>query len=105
MGPGSRSSHPLAVGQPSCPITLWQIPTTQVIATIALRNSSNNGLAFSQTDQSLVVNQSSGFYIWNLDPDRWQNLACHIVQRNLTQQEWQRYVIGESYRKVCADLP
>ncbi|TAK14522.1 MAG: toll/interleukin-1 receptor domain-containing protein [Anaerolineae bacterium] len=40
--------------------------------------------------------------IWNLDPDTWSQLLCSRVGRNLTQDEWARY-LGDDYRPTCPE--
>jgi WD40 repeat protein len=32
-------------------------------------------------------------------------LACQIVGRNLTQEEWQQFLGDQPYHKTCPDLP
>jgi len=37
-----------------------------------------------------------------LDPERWVERACDIVGRDLTSDEWQRYVPGdEDVQSAC----
>jgi hypothetical protein len=43
--------------------------------------------------------------IWNLDPRNWQQRACSIANRNLTREEWRKYMGAQPYRKTCPDLP
>ena len=40
-----------------------------------------------------------------LQPDDLVQEACSRLTRNLTQQEWARYVGDEPYRKTCPKLP
>lgn len=40
-----------------------------------------------------------------LDPARWVAKACEIVDRDLTQEEWDRLVPGdEPFRSVCGNI-
>ena len=42
--------------------------------------------------------------IWDLAIELWQSRACRRANRNLTLEEWQRYLPGEPYRMTCPDL-
>lgn len=33
------------------------------------------------------------------------DIACKMLPRNLTSEEWKTYLAGEAYRKSCPDLP
>ena len=35
----------------------------------------------------------------------WLKRACRIANRNLTREEWQRYMGDLPYRKTIPDLP
>jgi WD40 repeat protein len=43
---------------------------------------------------------------WDVDLGSWETHACAIANRNLTREEWNRFVgTAEAYRKTCPDLP
>ena len=43
-----------------------------------------------------------GIAIWDLDPTGWMRAACQIASRNLTQQEWERYIGNlDEYHVTC----
>jgi hypothetical protein len=39
--------------------------------------------------------------LWNLDPSSWRTAACSIAGRELTDEEWDRYLPGRQYRALC----
>ncbi len=40
--------------------------------------------------------------LWDLNPDSWAALACHMAARNMTRSEWDRYLSSqEAYRETC----
>jgi WD40 repeat protein len=43
--------------------------------------------------------------LWLLPAHKLVELACRTAERNLNQDEWEQYFFGETYRKVCPDLP
>lgn len=53
---------------------------------------------------AVAVNGRDGLAIWNIEPDRLADAACHIAARNLTRSEWDAY-LGDlgAYRATCPD--
>jgi hypothetical protein len=43
--------------------------------------------------------------LWDVNPHSWQQRACAIANRNLTHEEWRKYMGDLPYRKTCPDLP
>lgn len=44
--------------------------------------------------------------VWNVDTAHWGDKACDAAGRNLTQDEWRRYLPpGEPYRPTCPQFP
>jgi WD40 repeat protein len=84
---------------------LFEMESGRSVAEIDLPSGYTiSDLAFSENGQLLKfsLNGVDGqFMVWELGWKRWQELACRIANRNLTEREWQRYVIGEEYREVC----
>jgi WD40 repeat protein/class 3 adenylate cyclase len=44
-------------------------------------------------------------YRWPATVDAWADQACRVAGRNFTSEEWQRFVAGRSYERVCPGLP
>ena len=38
---------------------------------------------------------------WTMDPTEWRRIACDLVGRSLTDDEWERYFPEEDYRATC----
>jgi WD40 repeat protein len=43
--------------------------------------------------------------LWDVDLQSWLKRACDIANRNLTREEWRKYMGDLPYRKTCPDLP
>ena len=43
--------------------------------------------------------------LWDLDPKRWEAIACRIAGRNLTRDELDQHLPGRDYHKTCAQWP
>jgi WD40 repeat protein len=90
-------------------IMVWDTASGSAIAHSSMRGWMVAGLGFSEDGQILqfVIQEGPGEGdgdpgpIWLLGLDQWQQIACRIANRDLTEREWQRYVIGEEYRQVC----
>jgi class 3 adenylate cyclase/WD40 repeat protein/tRNA A-37 threonylcarbamoyl transferase component Bud32 len=54
----------------------------------------------------LVVTDPQGLRSWNIDPTTWPAIACERAGRNLSRDEWARYMpADESYRPTCSQFP
>jgi WD40 repeat protein len=86
-------------------MAVWDTESGQLIAQGDLRGSTAGQPAFSEDGRLLAYIIQEGneypFQIWTLGMDQWQEMACRIANRNLTESEWQRYVVGEEYRQIC----
>jgi WD40 repeat protein len=49
----------------------------------------------------LVVNDHGNAYTLPVSPTAWEQRACAIAGRNLTRQDWNRLVPGQSYSTIC----
>ena len=61
---------------------------------------------WDSTDKHLVVTDAEGLRLWNIDPATWPEAACQRAGRNLTADEWVRYMpANEPYRPTCPQFP
>lgn len=84
----------------------WDTASGQVLAHASFIEpvSTAINVYFSEDGQLVTFEidaSEAPFRIWTLAPDQWQKLACRIANREITESEWQRYVIGEEYRPIC----
>jgi WD40 repeat protein len=43
--------------------------------------------------------------LWDISPESWQERVCRKVARNLSLEEWERYLGDEPYRATCPQAP
>jgi WD40 repeat protein/class 3 adenylate cyclase len=51
-----------------------------------------------------VFGDGTGFR-WPVSVTAWEKHACAVAGRNFTPEEWQRFVGGRSYSRVCTQFP
>jgi WD40 repeat protein len=60
--------------------------------------------AFSPSGDALATPGFPGASVlWDLAPSRWRAAACSIAGRELTDEEWDRYLPGRRHRALCGD--
>jgi WD40 repeat protein/DNA-binding SARP family transcriptional activator/energy-coupling factor transporter ATP-binding protein EcfA2 len=58
--------------------------------------------AFSRDGGKLIAIYDDGQgFEWPATPDAWKQHACAVAGRNLTREEWARFVTGHRYAPVC----
>jgi WD40 repeat protein len=54
-----------------------------------------------RSNSLLVANDDGNAFTWPVSTTALEQRACAIAGRNLTQQEWNQFVPGQSYRRTC----
>jgi WD40 repeat protein/DNA-binding SARP family transcriptional activator len=58
--------------------------------------------AFTPDGRNLLVVYDDGTgYLWPASVGAWEQHACAVAGRNLTRDEWRRFVPGHGYAKAC----
>ena len=56
------------------------------------------------SDELVVLGGSQPGRRFPLDPGEWSDFACTVAGRDLTTEEWTRYLPDRPYRPTCSDL-
>jgi len=48
-------------------------------------------------------NGDETFILWDVAVEAWQTRACRAAGRNLTAEEWQRYLGDRPYELTCPE--
>ena len=43
--------------------------------------------------------------VWIVELEELAEIGCQRVYRNMTREEWKRYLPGEPYRATCPNRP
>ncbi len=64
------------------------------------------GVAFVGDGKTLATRLGTRIVrLWDVDREHWTEVACSIVNRNLTREEWETFLPSETYRAACPALP
>lgn len=91
---------------------LWDVALQQPLAHAIYEDASATDVAFSPDGKQLASVgfshlSTSAITLWDITVTAWQDHACALANRNLTNDEWKQFVGGDvdTYRKVCPYLP
>lgn len=83
-------------------VQLWDVATRQALG-VPLNGRSAVAFNF---DGTLLATGGTALQLWDVDPQSWGKRLCGTANRNLSMEEWQRYMGPDvPYRRTCKDLP
>jgi WD40 repeat protein len=86
-------------------LTVWDVANRQPLTRPIFRHTASvNSLAFSK-DGKMLASAGNEIVLLDMSPESWIKKACNLASRNLTQNEWQQYFPGETYRATCPEWP
>ena len=87
-------------------LRLYDIPTRTVLGDPVETNTDSASTKLRGDGKLAAVAVRDGLIIWDLDPAHWDNAACRLAGRNLTQEEWERYLgTIAPYSATCSQYP
>jgi WD40 repeat protein len=99
----SPDGRQLISGGADSSVRLWDVSTGAPLGTL------DNGawvtsVAFKPDDPTTIVSAGldGAIWLWDISLASWQRRGCAIAGRDLTLQEWRRYVGDEPYRSTCS---
>ncbi len=101
------SGRTIAAGGTDGTVTLWDASTQHQIGS-ALPGQDNVwvGVVWSGDGDTLLAFYQNGHNVlWDADPADWSRRACQLAGRNLTRDEWARFVPEREPSAVCPQYP
>jgi WD40 repeat protein len=80
-------------------IASWRV----FVAPLGRQQNLVNALAFSPDGHQLAAAAADDLVLWDVDLHSWQARACAIARRNLSADEWKRYLGERPYRRSCPE--
>lgn len=94
----------LATGSRDGTIILWDVVTGRMLASPL--DAQDEGwviaLAYVNNGEHLLAGSTTGVVRWDAGLTTWRADACTLVGRNLTPDEWARYLPDLAYRETCS---
>jgi WD40 repeat protein len=88
-------------------IQFWDVASHQPIGPPLPGNDPNSvyDLALSPDGKYMAAGVWEGVELWEISFASWRRHACQIANRNLSLDEWARFVGDRPYQKTCPELP
>jgi WD40 repeat protein len=87
-------------------LRFFDIPTRTLLGDPIDTEARDSNAVLRADGMRAAASSDDGVVVWDLDPAHWEPAACDLAGRNLTREEWDRYV-GDllPYRATCAQYP
>ena len=75
-------------------VWLWDVQRRRLLATpLEFHKDTVNSVVFTPDGETLISGSlDKNIAVWDLDFNSWKRRACSVVNRTLTDSEWQTYV-------------
>jgi WD40 repeat protein len=101
----------VALGDGGGNVILWDVASSRSLGPpFKVFDTDIRHIAFRPDGKTLEALSSEGGITsldtsLDIDPDSWVARACRIANRNLSQNEWSRFIGRGSYWRTCPSIP
>lgn len=90
-------------------VSLWDAKTLRLLGTVHPIRAGEPVVAavnfFEGTNDVMIASYDGQIFKWDTNPTRAVELACQMAGRNLTTEEWSKFLPTQPFRKVCPQFP
>ena len=98
----SPDSRLLAASVDTAEVAIWDVGTRTLVRRLDVGGEGGGeALLFSPDSQVLTTTGQDGVTLQRFDASWAAQHLCQIVHRDMTREEWNDYVPGRAYQKVC----
>jgi WD40 repeat protein len=96
-------SHTLATASVERTITIWDTTTHTPFATLTGHTEPVTAIAYSPDGTTIAsISTDKTIQLWNTNPTTAITAICHTLNRNLTTEEWTKFLPNTPYQPTCA---
>jgi WD40 repeat protein len=86
-------------------IRIWNLENPARDPVVLHHDEPVNQVSLSGNGKWLISKTPQGVYVWQWAIEDVRNLACRLTGRNLTEDEWMKYIGATDYQKTCDQWP
>lgn len=86
-------------------IRIWNLENPAGDPVVLHHDARVSEVDFSGNGRWLISKTPQGVYIWQWAIEDVRELACRLAGRNLTEDEWTKYMSAAPYEKTCSQWP
>jgi WD40 repeat protein len=99
----SPDGHTLATASADTTVRLWDVERRALLATLTGHTDEVRALAFSPDGHTLATTSADNtMRLWAADTSHAVTRICGVVGRDLTPQQWARYIPDSPYQHTCS---
>jgi WD40 repeat protein len=84
-------------------LRLWDLASRSPIApALTAHDHGSTGVTYLSSGDLLSVGGDGTVVSWDVAPDDWRTRACELAGRNLSRNEWERFVSDSPYHGTCS---
>ncbi len=81
-------------------VSLWDAKTARLLGSLHVENGDGAGFA-PGTPNVLIATSTAAVSVWDPRPEAALDTACRVAGRDLTAEEWAKYLPGRTRQSVC----
>jgi WD40 repeat protein len=98
--------HTLATGSLERIVSIWDPAGRTLVASLTGHTGPISAVTFSPDGHTLAsASNDRTITLWNTNPDDAIAMICHTLDRDLTPEEWAKFLPDIAPHRTCTDAP